>query len=610
MNVFSGIFWRGEGKAEPAFFNNLKFSQKWLRKPWTSISTDKLVFASQGLSPTLLYKDDLSSIIIAGDCTLYKSNQVINDLDALKYVVKKYKEGKDELASALVGEFSFVIWDPSKEEIFCMRDQMGLRPLYYFISDEVFFFSNSVPVLSSFNFSEKLDNKWLISFFENTVIKAHTLFENIKSLSPGYILCLDRKGYAISNYWHLNKAVSAVVKTYKDAIERFKELLFEATDLNLNGADIPAIELSGGIDSITIATIAALKLKIKNTSLLAFTNALPEADKTRFVNFRDEWDTASIVAKKNGLIHFPIQQSNKDPLSNIDESNEIIGYPAYGATLFQKNLFLEASVKKVDVLLTGFGGNELVSEYANVSYINSLLKQYRIKDLTTHFINHNEGITKSCLKAGLLFGKFLLGIEAKNTQRLVENLWNALPLRYEVLNENLKKDFVQLTPYPPYIGLREKSIYRVHSALTANRITAGYHVNSFYGINYRHPLLHIPLMEFYFCLPDEWKVKNKLGRGILRDAMRTMVPGDIINQPKYTDSATVPYARVEIEKGFYEMKERCLTLPENSVIFEYIDKQKIAKYVSNDWAEYGTLIRIVMMHNFLEKRKSQILNEL
>lgn len=612
MNIFSGIYYRQRDNADPEFFKKLKFGPGRLNKAWQQYTIANVAFGAPGDITQILFIDEATGLVIAGNCIIHEDGNAIHGIAALKNILQLYKTKGDKCINDLVGEFSFIIYNAKDLVLFCARDHMGFRPFFYYIDEHYFIFSNDISVLSSFSFSKELDHEWLISYFEALPNTERNLFKNIKAILPASYACVDRNNASFERYWAIEELTSVRTGSYQDALDGFRYHISNAVSSRLAATTKPAIELSGGIDSITVAILAANNLKDSGKALSAFTNALPERGKNRFKNFTDEWDTAGFIAKQYGIKrHFKIIESRANPLEVADQVNDMIGYPAYGAALLQSNLFHKASCEETDVLLTGFGGNELVSEYAVRSYMNDLLKRNELIKLGKYLYKHNNSLLRSAAITTKEYLSFIAKMDKKFWENKTSSDWGMLLFKKNILNDvDIKSKFFS-NVYPPNIGLREKNIYRINSGKTSIRINACYLVNAHLGINYTHPLLHKPLMEFYFTLPDEYKAANKLGRGIFRDAMQHIVPKEIINQPKATNSATIPYVKVEVEEHYNELMGACLSIADNAFVFDYVDKAKLAlKTDVPDTYVYRFLKFTVMLHSFLEKHKNQVFNEL
>ncbi|MCK5079347.1 MAG: asparagine synthetase B, partial [Bacteroidales bacterium] len=121
-------------------------------------------------------------------------------------LVQLYSRYGKECLGKLNGQFAFAIWDKQSEELFIARDRVGIRPLFYNITNGVFSFASEIKSL----FQQKSVNRELqpeslaqiYTFW--TAITPNTAFKDIFELSPGHYLVFNRDGLKIEKYWELD----------------------------------------------------------------------------------------------------------------------------------------------------------------------------------------------------------------------------------------------------------------------------------------------------------------------------------------------------------------------------------------------------------------------
>ena len=107
-------------------------------------------------------------------------------------VLAAYDKYGEDCVDHLRGMFSFAIWDDRKQRLFCARDRFGIKPFYYVVVDQVFYFASEakalLPVLPDIETDPEAMAEYLTF---NFVIGENTLFKGIKQLLPGHGLMIE-----------------------------------------------------------------------------------------------------------------------------------------------------------------------------------------------------------------------------------------------------------------------------------------------------------------------------------------------------------------------------------------------------------------------------------
>ena len=240
-------------------------------------------------------------------------------------VLHAYSKWGEDCVEHLLGDFSFVIWDARRQLVFCARDQLGIRPLFYARVGHFLIVSNTLDCIRQIPIvSDKLNEHAIGDFLlvgENKY-PAATFFTAIRRLPVAYRLVADIGDIRTEKYWTLPIDEPVYYKQPGDYVERFRDLLRASVRDRLPDGPL-GIFMSGGLDSPAVAA-TAVELGA-NTS--AFTSVyerlIPDEEKyyaglvanhlgipIRY-NVRDDepwaWDTNSIP------IHTP--EPSNDPIS-------------------------------------------------------------------------------------------------------------------------------------------------------------------------------------------------------------------------------------------------------------------------------------------------------
>lgn len=354
-------------------------------------------------------KNSLLNISITADVILDNRDELMNELKINKLtksvicdselILLAYKKWGEQTAEHLLGDFAFVIYDEEKERFYCARDHVGKRTLYYGMNKSYFAFSTVMePLLMVFNRKRSLNEKWLTDFFNinnqiNSVEVEETIYEDIKQLPPAHYMVIDKDGLKKVKYWNPLKVKPLTLKSDKEYEEKFLEVLRAAVKCRLRADGDIGIMLSGGLDSGSIASIAAPILNERREKLKAFSflpikeykNNLPK----RLLPDEHEYiESISNKYKNIELCYCRVEEKNS--ISNVEENIDIFEEPyKIIENMFWVNEVIEKSaISGCKVLLDGQFGNLTISYGDFPTYLYSLLKSFK-------FISLNKEISEA-----------------------------------------------------------------------------------------------------------------------------------------------------------------------------------------------------------------------
>jgi asparagine synthase (glutamine-hydrolysing) len=180
-----------------------------------------------------------------------------SDLDLILAAWTAWRETATE---RLRGDFSFALWNSRRRELFCARDALGIRPLYWAQLADRFICSNELEaVLAHPRATRRLRAPAIASFLKHGYNDdlTTTTFVDVQRLPPAHSMSvrIDDGARAPRRYWSFPVPEPLRFKRDEEYIERFREVLGEAVRDRLP-ANRAAIMLSGGVDSTSIAATA------------------------------------------------------------------------------------------------------------------------------------------------------------------------------------------------------------------------------------------------------------------------------------------------------------------------------------------------------------------
>ncbi len=183
------------------------------------------------------------------------------DKRELEILVEAYQKWGTDMANHLHGSFSFALWDDKKEELFCLRDQFGTKPFYYYLTeDKKLLYSSSIRnIINQPGFVKELNEEMLQIYLSLTYVGGeNTFFKGIKKLLPGRYLIYKNGEINIKQYYHLKFEPdnTKTLEQWADEIHStLGKIMKEVKDENEYAESF----LSGGVDSAYILAMSDIK---------------------------------------------------------------------------------------------------------------------------------------------------------------------------------------------------------------------------------------------------------------------------------------------------------------------------------------------------------------
>ncbi|WP_187764706.1 asparagine synthase (glutamine-hydrolyzing) [Saccharopolyspora spinosa] len=184
-------------------------------------------------------------------------------------VLHGYLEWGPQVAEHLNGMFAFAVWDTRTEQLLLIRDRMGIKPLYYYPTEQGVLFGSEPKAILTNPLAEKIvDADGLRELFVMVKTPRQAVWSGMHEVEPGTIVTVDRKGLREHTYWRLQAA--AHTDDQQTSVSHVRELLDDIVRRQLI-SDVPrCVLLSGGLDSSTITALAGLQLAQSGEQVRSF----------------------------------------------------------------------------------------------------------------------------------------------------------------------------------------------------------------------------------------------------------------------------------------------------------------------------------------------------
>jgi asparagine synthase (glutamine-hydrolysing) len=502
-----------------------------------------IVDVSHGAQP--MFNED-GSICIVYNGEVYNHADYRAELEAKGHVYRThcdtetilhlYEEYGAKCVEKLRGMFAFAIWDRRRKELFIARDRLGVKPLYYVHDAEgnLFFASEIKSLLEAKAVRAEINFNVLPDQLANHGTSGdETLFANVKRLLPGHTLSWKDGRIKIEKFWDVSFEPKHAEKTDAQFVDEWRELFRKSVELRLM-ADVPlGMFLSGGIDS---SAICAMMAQMTNEPIKTFSVGFSERE-------ANELEYARLVSGAFKTDHHEITVTPAQFFEILPKlvwhEDEPLGFIASVPLYFVSKL----AQKHVKVVLTGEGSDEILGGYGRYRKTLSLLKygekyEALAPDFLRELVRNNVGslplgaklsrtfLSRSADIENLYFDNFAIFSKAMQENLLTRET------KEKIAGENPYADLQDYLSETDARDLLDKLLYADTKTYLHELLMKQDQMSMAASIESRVPFLDHRLVEYTAKLPRRMKIRGRETKWILREAMRGILPAEILNRPK------------------------------------------------------------------------------
>jgi len=468
-------------------------------------------------------------------------------------ILHLYEERGLDFVEEIEGDFAVALWDAERERLVLARDRVGVKPLYFYQRDGRLLFASEIKaILAHPSVTAEVDEDALYHYLSFLTTPApQTLFRGVHKIPAGHLLVCSRDGgVEITRYWDALPPASVGregdgARAPGEAEHRAEilRLLRESIKKRMM-ADVPfGVFLSGGVDS---SANVALMAEQMSRPVETFTVAYKDHEEL------NELEAARETARRFGANHHEVVIGDEEMRAFLPElvfhQDEPLADPVCVPLYHVSKLARESGTVVVQV---GEGADELFSGY------DKYVKYLRLYE---RFWRHAERAPLLARRAASLFARSLVGAATRNAEaaELVRRLgadealfWGAAIVfdetlksqlasprmsarwddlsSYDVVREDLERigrarpaaDFLaRMTYLELKLRLPELLLMRVDKMTMATSVEA------------RVPFLDHHLVEYASGVPRELKVEGASGKHVLKRALESVLPRDVLYRRK------------------------------------------------------------------------------
>ena len=475
-----------------------------------------------------------------------------SDTEVMLEAIERW--GVQEALKRFVGMFAFALWDQKERNLVLARDRLGIKPLYYGHAGRHFVFASELKAIGAFpDFTGTIDRDSLALYMRHSYVPTpHCVYEGIRKLQAGSILIVRGPGLEPEErcYWSAAEVAeegmrSPLAGSDAEVTEQLREKLLSAVRLRMI-SDVPlGAFLSGGIDS---SAVVALMQAQSSRPVKTFTIGFHE-------NGYNEATHAKSIAQHLGTEHTELYVTPEEALEVVPLLPSIYDEPFADSSQIPTYLVSRLARRHVTVSLSGDGGDELFGGY----------NRYLLTKKLSHSLNRFPASARA-MAAGLI-----RGIPPAAYDAIYSRLQPMIPSnkRWAAVGDKahkLARFFTADGPGAIYLaalsqcedpsdlvfGSQEPQTVRriiadsaslptveeqmmltdIRAYLPDDILTKVDRASMAVSLEARVPILDHRVVELAWRVPLRMKIREGLGKWVLRQILYDYVPKELLARPK------------------------------------------------------------------------------
>lgn len=512
-----------------------------------------------------------NTYVIIYNGELYNTSEIRDKLKSRGYTFKSYSDTEVLLTSYIEwgedcikhfnGIFAFGIWDEIHQKLFTARDPLGVKPLFYTQKGSSFLFGSELKALLAHpEVKPVIDSEGILEIFGLGPGRTpgNGVFKGIKEVPPGHCLSFVEGKMRMREYWRLESKQH--IDDLNTTVETVRGLLVDAVERQLV-SDVPVCTfLSGGLDSSAISAIAANYYNNQGMGTLN-TYSIDYKDNDRYFkadSFQPDSDAKYIEIMSSFIQsnHSNIVINNAELASALKQSVKASDLPGMADIDSSLYLFCKEVRKNATVAVSGECADEIFGGYP----------WFREQEL----IQSNTFPWSRAVKErkSILSKKYSnLPLEDYVNARYVETLNEVPRLDGESAEEHRMREIF-------YLNLKW---FMVTLLNRKDRMSMG---NS---LEVRVPFADYRIVEYAFNIPWEFKYCDNIEKGLLRRALKGILPEEVLYRKKspYPKTHSPEYLRI------VQNWMRVILSDPTSPILQLIDRETVSEIVETGGVSFG-----------------------
>ena len=514
----------------------------------------------------IVYNGEIYNFIELRDI-LKEKGHIFKTQSDTEVLVHGFEEWKYELPKHLRGMFAFAIYNKNTKELFLARDNFGIKPLYYYKTNETFMFASEIKAfLDVEDFKKELNENILKAYLEFSFVPTNeTFFKGVHRLDAGSYLIYKDNNITINKYFKLDFKENH--KTFEEAVESIKTVMEESVEKHLLSDVEVGSFLSSGIDSSYIVSLA----KPNKTYTVGY-------DLEKY----DEIKYAKELAEKLEINNTSKIITKEEYLENLEKIMYYLDEPTSDPAAISLYFVAKLASQDVKVVLSGEGADEFFGGY---NYYRKDV-DWGFYNKLPYFIRHTiSNIAKLLpefkginflIRRGEKLENHYIGVNRNFSNKMANKILNK---KYDLNGVDVTKDIYD--EYKNYTEIEQMQAIDINFWLMKDILLKADRMTMASSLEGRVPFIDIEVFKVGASLPLDYKVTKENTKVALRAAAKDVIPTKAYEKKKL--GFPVPIREWLKSPSFYEEVERTLNNAtskkyfNNKLINKLLEQHKIGK---------------------------------
>ena len=548
----------------------------------------RLSIIDLGTGDQPMYNYDHSAVIVFnGEIYNFKELRQQLENEGLKFMTHSDTEvilnaytayGMDKTVRLLEGMFAFALYDIKSKVLYLARDKFGEKPLYIWDQGKQLCFASELKAFAPDLNRFRIDNRALNYFLALDYIPApYTIYEGIRKMMPGTYWRIHGDGEKQEFcYFRLQDVVRRRKENFpfEEAKHELRELLRKSVERRMV-SDVPmGAFLSGGIDSAIVCTLMS---ELSDQRVNTFSIGFKEKD-------YDESDRARLVAERIKANHTEYILDYRDVVDQLDDIILYYDEPFGDSSAIPSFYVAKLAREQVKVVLTGDCADELFAgyeKYLGRYYVEKYRKLPRwiqnmiaacvtripYTERTNNFLRKVKKVIKNARYENfdLYYHLMSLGFNDEDRRKLL------CPGKYEEIKPEIKDKY---DSFQGMTVLGQEQATDVQVVLEGGMFVKIDRACMKSSLENRAPFIDSKIVEFALQLPEEYRLKGKNKKYILKETFKSVLPDKTCSFSKRGFSVPIDYwFRKELKGKLMEVIDK--EFIERQGIFNYEEVQRL-----------------------------------
>jgi asparagine synthase (glutamine-hydrolysing) len=505
------------------------------------------------------------------------------DIPDSRIILSAYQTWGEACADRLIGDWLCAIWNARERQLFIARDHHGISGLYYYRDSRNFIFASSLKGLLALPEVPRRPDPLTIArvLVAWQVEGEPTCYEGVLRLPPAHTMTVTTQGVAVTRFWDLEQTPELILSSDEEYVEAFLEIYAEAVRCRLRCSAPVGVTLSGGLDSGSVAALAARELGTRGQRLAAY-SSVPIAGSEEIDGkgyFGDETPFIEATAELAGNIDVnKVDAREVSPIEGINRSLFIHDQPVHAAAnmYWITALIAQAQSQGLGAILSGQGGNQTVSWSGGTQ-----------PPLVEDLVKLQWGaLGKKLRTPPRITGRWLWGAVKRQIVRpllapvrrfrVPPDVWREYSaIEGEFARElDISRRMFQSGHDPTFKRMNAKearlSVLQPGGSIVGQ---SWYEIGGAYGLEVRDPTLDSRLMSFCWSIPRSQYIRDGQDRMLIRRAMAGALPDRVLwNSRKGKQAADI---RQRLLEHSGQVDEVLTQLEQSTLACRYLDLSRM-----------------------------------